>query len=69
MQGPRLVAASFLYFLVPAVTALVGAAAGSDPLEQLIGGAIGLLLGMLVAITAARRYRTALEREACFEPR
>lgn len=70
-RGVSLVVASLLYFLLPAVLALVGAAiAGHDAVGQLLGGATGLLLGMIFATAVAHRYVTdSPDREACFEPR
>lgn len=70
-RGISLVAASLLYFLVPAFLGLVGAViAGDGALRQLLGGAAGLLLGVLIAIFAAHRCAAVvLDREACFEPR
>jgi hypothetical protein len=49
----------------------VGAAiAGHDAVGQLLGGATGLLLGMIFATAVAHRYVTdSADREACFEPR
>ena len=69
-RGVSLVGAALLYFLVPALLALVGAAvAGGDAVRQLIGGGGGLLLGMLVANLGARVHPTLAARERCFEPR
>jgi hypothetical protein len=65
-----MVAASLLYFLLPAVLALTGAAVGGDDaVQQLGGGLAGLLLGLLLAAVAAHCWAAALGRETCFEPR
>lgn len=55
-RGASLVGAAFGYFLFPLVLALAGALllAGS-PALQLVGGAGGLVLGMLVSTRIARR--------------
>ena len=69
-RGAPLVVASLLYFLGPAALALLGAAlAGDGSLRQLVGGAAGLLAGMLIAAVAARRQAAPAAREDCFEPR
>ena len=70
LRGASLVGASWLYFVVPALLALVGAAvAEGGAVRQLIGGAGGLALGMLAANVAARRLAAFAAREECFEPR
>jgi len=70
LHGTALVAASLLYFLLPALLALTGAAVGGDEtVQQLGGGLAGLLLGLLIATAAARRWSATVGRETCFEPR
>lgn len=57
LAGRALVAAAFLVFCVPLVTALVGALLSTGGgFGELLGGGIGLLAGMLVASVAARRF-------------
>lgn len=69
-HGAPLVVAALVFFLAPAGLALLGAAvAGDDAPSQLLGGAAGLLLGMLGAALGARRYATVIAEEECYEPR
>ena len=68
--GTSLVGASLLYFLLPALMGLLGAAVGGGgPVGQLLGGAGGLALGMVVTSVGARLHAAHLSRERCFEPR
>ncbi len=69
-SGASLVGASLFYFLVPALMGLLGAAlAQGGAVAQLLGGAGGLLLGMLLTSIAARLHAAYDSREECFEPR
>lgn len=69
-RGASLVVASLAYFLAPAGLALLGAVlAGGDAVRQLLGGAVGLLLGMTGAALGARRHAAARAGEDCLDPR
>ena len=55
-KGWKLVGWATWYFLVPILPAITGAAlAGDDPTRRWLGGVIGLVLGMVLAATTARR--------------
>ncbi len=57
-SGLALVLSSILYFVVPVVTGILGAAlAGPDPAATGVGGIAGLLLGMIVTTLIARRIK------------
>lgn len=58
LSGVALVLSSILFFVVPIVTGILGAAlAGPDLAATGVGGIAGLLLGMIVTTLIARRIK------------
>jgi hypothetical protein len=61
LTGWSFASASALYFLTPLIMAFVGAALGRGQLEQFIGAAVGLGVGMAVTSWFATRRRATKE--------
>ena len=60
LSGWRLAAMAVLAFLLPLALAVVGAVlGGSDEVRQLAGAAIGLAVGVAIAVIGARWIRRA----------